>query len=110
MKVRHVMTSPAVTVKPCASVSEVGNTFLKRRISAVPVMHDPGGTRSDGDLMHRSEAPPVAIGRWRRLAFRGGRGAAPEPIPESDMATLRSNGAPGGSWDADARSLICVNA
>jgi CBS domain-containing protein len=93
MKARHVMISPAVTVKPCASVSEVGNTILQRRISAVPVMHDLGGTGSDGDLMHRSEPPPVAIGRWRRLAFRGGRGAAPEPIPESDMATLRSNGA-----------------
>ena len=53
------MISPVITVKPSSSVREVAEIFLKRRISAVPVLDDQGklvGIVSEGDLMHRSEA------------------------------------------------------
>ena len=59
MKARDVMISPVINVKPSSSVREVAEIFLKRRISAVPVLDDQGklvGIVSEGDLMHRSEA------------------------------------------------------
>jgi CBS domain len=93
LKAQDVMTSPVVTVKPSASVREVAKIFLERRISAVPVVDVLGklvGIISEGDLMHRSEAQPIAIRRPRCLGFRGGRGAPPERIPEPDMANLPS--------------------
>ena len=40
MKARDVMASPVISVKPSASVREVAETFLKYRISAVPVVDD----------------------------------------------------------------------
>jgi CBS domain-containing protein len=69
MKARHVVTSPVGAVKSSGSMSEVAKPLLQRRISAVPVVDDPGEIRG------------FAIGRRRRLAFRGGRGAPPEPLP-----------------------------
>jgi CBS domain-containing protein len=59
MKARDVMVSPVITVKPSSSVQETARIFLKRRISAAPVVDDQGklvGIVSEGDLIHRSEA------------------------------------------------------
>jgi len=58
MKARDVMVSPVITVKPHASVQDVAQTLIDRRISAVPVVDDADrlvGIISEGDLMHRSE-------------------------------------------------------
>jgi CBS domain-containing protein len=52
------MVSPVITVKPHASVQDVAQTLIDRRISAVPVVDDADrlvGIISEGDLMHRSE-------------------------------------------------------
>jgi CBS domain-containing protein len=58
MKARDVMVSPVITVKPSASVREVAQLFIERRISAVPVVDERGklvGIVSEGDLLHREE-------------------------------------------------------
>lgn len=58
MKARDVMVSPVVTVKPSATVKEVARLFLRRQISAVPVVDEQGklvGIVSEGDLLHRAE-------------------------------------------------------
>jgi CBS domain-containing protein len=58
MQARDVMTFPVITVKPTSSVKETANLFLKRRISAAPVVDDQGklvGIISEGDLTHRAE-------------------------------------------------------
>jgi CBS domain-containing protein len=65
MKARDVMTTPVVTVRPTASVKEVAQLFLERRIGAVPVVDDQDkivGIVSEGDLVHRSEIST----EWRR--------------------------------------------
>ena len=59
MQARDVMVSPVITVKPHTSVKAVAETFLQRRISAVPVVDDQDklvGIVSEGDLIHRTEA------------------------------------------------------
>ncbi len=58
MQARDVMHSPVITLKPTSSVKEAAKLFLKRRISAAPVIDDQGklvGIVSEGDLIHRSE-------------------------------------------------------
>ena len=58
MRARDVMTTNVVTVAPTATVTEVANTLLKRRVSAVPVVDAKGrlvGIISEGDLMRRPE-------------------------------------------------------
>ena len=67
MKVRDVMVSPVITVKPSSSVKEVAKTLIERRISAVPVVDDDGklvGIISEGDLLHRSEAGTERRHSW----------------------------------------------
>jgi CBS domain-containing protein len=58
MQARDVMRSPVITLKSTSSVKEAARLFLKRRISAAPVIDDQGklvGIVSEGDLIHRSE-------------------------------------------------------
>ena len=58
MLTRDIMTSPAVTVGPDASVLEVAKTLVAHRISGVPVVDKRGrlvGIVSEGDLMRRRE-------------------------------------------------------
>jgi CBS domain-containing protein len=67
MKARDVMVTPVVTVKPSASVKEVAQLLLEKRISAVPVVDEEGkvvGIVSEGDLMHRSEAGTTLRRSW----------------------------------------------
>ena len=72
MKARDVMVSPVITVKPSASVREVAETFLKHRISAVPVVDDQSrlvGIVSEGDLMHRVESGTERRRSWWLLGL-----------------------------------------
>lgn len=72
MKARDVMVSPVITVKPSASVGEVAETFVKYRISAVPVLDDQNrlvGIVSEGDLLHRAEAGTQRRRSWWLLGF-----------------------------------------
>jgi len=52
------MTFPVITVKPSDSVKKVAELFIKRGISATPVVDDHGklvGMITEGDLLHRAE-------------------------------------------------------
>lgn len=67
MKARDVMVSPVITVKPSASVREVAQLLIDRRISGAPVVDDQGrlvGIVSEGDLIHRSEAGTERQHSW----------------------------------------------
>ncbi len=67
MKASDIMVSPVITVRPNASVKDIAKLFLRRGISAVPVVDDAGklvGIVSEGDLIHRSE-----IGTERRRSW-----------------------------------------
>ncbi|CUU17750.1 Inosine5monophosphate dehydrogenase EC 111205 CDS [Bradyrhizobium sp.] len=59
MQARDVMVSPAITVDANATVREVAQLLLARRISAVPVVDADNkilGIVTESDLMHRAEA------------------------------------------------------
>ena len=59
MQARDVMKSPVITVGEKATVREVANILLKKRISAVPVVDNAFkvvGIVTESDLMHRAEA------------------------------------------------------
>jgi CBS-domain-containing membrane protein len=74
MKARDVMVSPVITVNSHASVKSVAETFMKHRISAVPVMGDNGkmvGIVSEGDLLHRAEAGTEKEHPWWLRGFVG---------------------------------------
>lgn len=67
MLVRDVMVAPVITVGPLATVQEVAELFLEKRISAVPVLDDEGklvGIVSEGDLLHRVEAGTERRRSW----------------------------------------------
>ena len=83
MKARDVMVSPVITVKASASVREVAETFLKHRISAVPVVDDQGrlvGIISEGDLMHRVESGTERRRSWWLLGLTDGEVLADEYV------------------------------
>lgn len=83
MKASDVMVSPVVTVKPNASVKDVANLFLERRISAVPVVDDQGklaGIVSEGDLIHRSEIGTERRRPWWLLLISDDRALAADYI------------------------------
>lgn len=72
MRAKDVMTSPAVTVGPDASVEEVAKLLLRRGISAVPVTEADGrlsGIVSEGDLMRRVESGTERVRSWWLRAF-----------------------------------------
>ncbi|UGX98079.1 CBS domain-containing protein [Bradyrhizobium barranii subsp. barranii] len=59
MQARDVMVSPVITVDANATVREVAQLLLARRISAVPVVDADNkilGIVTEGDLIHRAEA------------------------------------------------------
>jgi len=67
MHARDVMVSPVITVKSSATVKEVAELLLKKRISAAPVVDDQGklvGIVSEGDLLHRAEAGTERHRSW----------------------------------------------
>jgi len=58
MKAADVMVANVITVRPDASVREVAETLLAKRISALPVVDKAGqlvGIISEGDLIRRAE-------------------------------------------------------
>ncbi|MGB7301542.1 MAG: CBS domain-containing protein [Burkholderiaceae bacterium] len=67
MKAGDIMTIDVTTVGPSATVREVANLLLKRRISGVPVVdsdNDVLGIISEGDLMRRVKSNTLARGSW----------------------------------------------
>src|SRR5665647_3102869 len=83
MKARDVMVSPVITVRPSASVREVAQIFLERRISAVPVVDEHGklvGIISEGDLMHRAEPGTERKRSWWLQGFTGDETLAAEYV------------------------------
>lgn len=97
MQARDVMVSPVITVKPSASVREVAETLVNKRISAVPVVDDQGhllGIVSEGDLLHRAEAATQRRHSWWLRGLLGGDTLASEYIKAhsrsvSDVMTKR---------------------
>ncbi len=74
MKAHDVMTTPVITVKPTASIREVAQLFLQRKISAAPVVDDQGrlvGIISEGDLVHRSEIGTTRQRPWWLVLMAG---------------------------------------
>jgi CBS domain-containing protein len=60
MKVRDVMTSDVVTVRPETSLKEVAGMLVERRISGVPVVGNEGavlGVVSEGDILFKERDP-----------------------------------------------------
>ena len=85
MKARDVMTSPVITVGASASVKEVAQLFLERRISAVPVVDDQDkiiGIVSEGDLVHRSEISTERRRPWWLALMAGDEALVGEYIKE----------------------------
>lgn len=67
MHAKSVMSSPVITARPEATVTEIANTLLDNHISAVPIVAEDGkleGIISEGDLIRRSE-----IGTGRRRSW-----------------------------------------
>ena len=76
VRVRDVMTAPAVTVAPDATFKEVVDLMLRRSISALPVVDDSGallGMISEADLIAR----PAHGGRRRGMQTAAGIMSAP---------------------------------
>ena len=69
-----VMVSKVITVSPEASVKEVAEILLAKRISAVPVVDRDGrllGIVSEGDLIHRIETGTERHRSWWLEIFAG---------------------------------------
>jgi CBS domain-containing protein len=67
MLVRDVMVAPVITVEPSATVQQVAQLLLEKRISAAPVVDAGGklvGIVSEGDLLHRVEAGTERRRSW----------------------------------------------
>ena len=62
MLAKDIMTKDVISVKPDASIRELAELLLAKRISGVPVVDDTGALRgivSEGDLMRKEIAPEV---------------------------------------------------
>ncbi|MGH2655558.1 MAG: CBS domain-containing protein [Actinomycetota bacterium] len=60
MKVRDIMTTPAITVRPETALKRVAETMLRHAISIVPVVDEAGGLRgilSEADLLRMQTTP-----------------------------------------------------
>jgi CBS domain-containing protein len=76
VRVRDVMTAPAVTVTPDATFKQIIDLMLRRGISALPVVDDAGallGMISEADLIAR----PAHGGRRGRMQTAAGIMSAP---------------------------------
>jgi len=83
MLVRDVMVAPVITVKPSTTIKEVAELFLKRRISAAPVVDIQDklvGIVSEGDLLHRVEAGTERHHSWWLQGFIGNAALAAEYV------------------------------
>ena len=62
MLAKEIMTKGVISVKPEASIRELAELLLAKRISGVPVVDDTGALRgivSEGDLMRKEIAPEM---------------------------------------------------
>jgi CBS domain-containing protein len=87
MKISDVMTSPAITVHPAATVEEIARLMIAHRISAVPVVGDRNlllGIVTEHDLFLKEKSIPFAMQRMPALFDQW---AAPEQLPELYEAT-----------------------
>ena len=69
MRVRDVMTSNVVTVRPEASLKDVARLLIERRISGLPVVDEDGtvlGVVSEGDILFKERGPAA---RKRKLSW-----------------------------------------
>jgi CBS domain-containing protein len=83
MHARDVMVAPVITVKPSTTMREVAALFLKKRISAAPVIDNQGkliGIVSEGDLLHRVEAGTERHRSWWLEGFTGNDTLAAEYV------------------------------
>ena len=72
MKARDVMVAPAITASPDSSIKSVAETFVRRRISAVPVVDGNGAvvgivrkaTFCIGPNRRRKSSAPGGLPRW----------------------------------------------
>jgi CBS domain-containing protein len=79
MRVRHVMSSEVVSVRPDASVQEIAQLLTDNRISSLPVVDRKGrlvGIVSDGDLIRRAEIGTEPRPSWWRSLLHDARSAA----------------------------------
>jgi CBS domain-containing protein len=78
MRAKDIMTAEPISVGPQATVAEIADLMLRRRISGVPVVDAAGnvlGVVSENDLMHRPETGgPRRRSRWLAV-FSGGQDA-----------------------------------
>ncbi len=104
MKVRDVMTSPAVTVSPSTTVGEVAELLVVKGFTAVPVTDDDGrliGIVTEADLIReRIPADPRIHGRTVRPTRRRN----PETVADVMMPTVESLTA--GADIADAARMM----
>jgi CBS domain-containing protein len=83
MLARDVMTKTVVSVRPDTPVSEIANTLLNGRISAVPVVDAENrilGIVSEGDLMRRPESDTEPHHSWWLRIFETAETQAAEYV------------------------------
>jgi CBS domain-containing protein len=81
MKAREIMNSAVVAVRPDTLISDVAKTLREHRISAVPVIDEPGspvGMISEGDLIGRAQADREARLDWWLTLLAEGEALNPE--------------------------------
>lgn len=74
MHARDIMTAPAITASPQASILDVVTLMLENRISALPIVDEGGavvGLVSEGDLIRRSEIGARDYSSWWLAAVGG---------------------------------------
>lgn len=67
MKIRDLMTSPAVTVRPEATIAEAASRMIETGVSGLPVVDSAGalvGIITEGDLLHRAESASTRRPSW----------------------------------------------
>lgn len=79
MRAHQIMTRPAITVAPDATILEAANTMLRCHISGLPVVDATGklvGIVSEGDFLRRGEiSTQRKRGRWLKLLLGAGKAA-----------------------------------
>ncbi|MGB6347293.1 MAG: CBS domain-containing protein [Methyloceanibacter sp.] len=77
----NIMTSPAVTVAPDATVADVARTMAERGVSGLPVVDASGrlvGMVTEGDLLRRKELGSEMRRSWWVRLFRDDKSLAGE--------------------------------
>ena len=83
MQVSDIMTPTVFSVSTEASIAEIADVLMERKISAVPVLDDDGslkGIVSEGDLMRRLAADAGTEKHWWMTALKSPESEAREYI------------------------------